>query len=95
MLKSYENTLVIHSLSLRRILDPLVIEIALGEVNQATAGRGGKLFTVAFITIDFQTRLLLLKKKFYFLVLLFNKNKGLCKISTCHYCGSLKANFRT
>ena len=30
----------------------------------------------------------------YFLVLLFNKNKGLCKISACHYCASLKAKFK-
>ena len=96
LLKSYENTLVIPSLSLRRIPVPSVIEIALGEVNQANSWeRRGKLFSVAFITFDFQTGLLLLKKKIYFLVLLFNKNKGLCKISACHYCGSLKANFKT
>jgi len=64
LLKSYENTLVIPSLSLRRIPVPSVIEIALGEVNQANSWeRRGKLFSVAFITFDFQTGLLLLKKK--------------------------------
>ena len=74
MLKSYENTLVIQSLTLRRILLPLVTEIALGEVNQADSWeRRGKLFSVAFITFDFQTGLLLLKKKkiifwYYFLI---------------------------
>ena len=74
MLKSYENTLVIPSLSLRRIPVPSVIEIALGEVNQANSWeRRGKLFSVAFITFDFQTGLLLLKKKkfifwYYFLI---------------------------
>ena len=67
MLKSYDNTLVIQSLTLRRILLPLVIEIALGEVNQADSWeRRGKLFTVAFIAFDFQTDCYYFKKVLFF-----------------------------